>query len=97
MRNAWIGGVDWAAMGAMLSGLATAAVAVLTVLVVCENRKLRKAGNSPRVVAHFELHRDGTGGLNLALSNVGTGPAFDVSFEFEREPGDFENYEIILK
>jgi hypothetical protein len=48
------------------------------------------------VVAHFEMHPDGTGGLNMALSNVGTGPAFDVSFSFERKAGDFENYNIIV-
>lgn len=92
----WGYSIDWAATGAMLSGLATAAVAVLTFFLICENRQLRKAGNSPRVVAHFELHPDGNGGLNLALSNVGTGPAFDVSFVFEYEEYDFESYDIIV-
>lgn len=96
MISAWVNSIDWAATGAMLSGLATAAVAVLTVLVVYENRQLRRAGNSPNVVAHFEFHPDGAGGLNLALSNVGTGPAFDVLFVFEYEADDFENYSIIV-
>jgi hypothetical protein len=86
-----------AAFGTFVSGVSTFAVAILTFLLIRENRLLRKAGNSPRVVAHFEAHPDGTGGLNVALTNVGTGPAFDVSFEFVAEPADFENYDIIFK
>lgn len=92
----WFAGIDWSATGAMIGGLSTLVVAILTIVLINENRLLRKAGNSPRVVAHFELHPDGTGGLNMALSNVGTGPAFDVSFSFERESGDFENYRVIV-
>lgn len=92
----WFAAIDWSATGSMIGGLSTSVVAVLTIRLIRENRLLRKAGDSPKVVAHFELHPDGNGGLNMALSNVGTGPAFDVSFSFEREAGDFENYKVIV-
>lgn len=92
----WFYHIDWSATGAMIGGFSTFLVAVLTVYLVKENRLLRKAGNSPKVVAHFELHPEGNGGLNIALSNVGTGPALDVSFSFEYDDEDFNNYNIIV-
>ncbi|GAB1576221.1 hypothetical protein [Bordetella petrii] len=94
--GSWFYAIDWAATGAMIGGLSTLVVAFLTFTLVRENKLLRKAGNSPRVVAHFEFHPDGNGGLNLALSNVGTGPAFDVSFSFEKDDRDFKNYSIVV-
>lgn len=94
--DSWFYAIDWAATGAMIGGLSTLVVASLTFTLVRENKLLRKAGNSPRVVAHFEFHPDGNGGLNLALSNVGTGPAFDVSFSFEKDDRDFKNYSIVV-
>lgn len=88
---------DWAAIGAVVGGVSTAVVAVLTWILIRENRLLRKAGSSPRVVASFEPHPAGNGALRLALSNVGTGPALDVSYSFEYEAGDFENFELLFK
>lgn len=93
--GSWFNYIDWSATGTMISGLSTLVVAALTVFLVRENKLLRKAGNSPRIVAHFEFHPDGNGGLNLALSNVGTGPALDVSFSFEYDDEDFKNYNIV--
>lgn len=92
----WFHPIDWSATGTMIGGLSTLAVAILTVLLIRENKLLRKAGSAPRVVAHFEFHPDGNGGLNLALSNVGTGAALDVSFSFEYDDEDFNNYNIIV-
>lgn len=88
---------DWAAIGAVVGGVSTAVVALLTWVLIQENRLIRKAGNSPRIVASFEPHPEGNGALKLALSNVGTGPALDVSYSFEYEDGDFENYDLLLK
>ena len=77
-----------------LSGLSTVAIAVLTFYLWKENKRLRRAGSDPLVVAHFETHPDGTGGVNLALSNIGTGPAFDVSFSLHADPQDFEDHRV---
>ena len=93
--GSWFSYIDWSATGTMIGGLSTLVVAVLTIFLVRENRLLRKAGNSPRIVAHFEVHPDGNGGLNLALSNVGTGPALDVSFSFEYDDEDFKKPNIL--
>lgn len=80
----------------ILSGLSTVAIAILTVFLYLENRLLRMAGSEPQLVAYFEPHPDGTGGLNFTIANVGTGPARDVYFEFKGEPDSFSSYNLIL-
>lgn len=87
--------IDWSATGAMIGGVSTFVVAVLTFSLIRENKLLRRAGNSPLVVAHFETHPDGNGAVNLVFSNVGTGPAFDVAYSFEQQ--DFNNYDLIFR
>ncbi|MEZ2625211.1 hypothetical protein ACBP82_12655 [Paenalcaligenes hominis] len=47
---------------------------MLTYYLWRENRALRKVGSEPRLVAYYEPHPDGTGGLNIAIANVGLGP-----------------------
>jgi len=81
----------------MISGLSTLVVALLTYVLIKENKLLRKAGNSPLLVAHFETHPDGNGAVLLAFSNVGTGPALDVSYEIDCDQGDFDNYDVIFR
>ncbi|MEJ7866573.1 hypothetical protein BRN76_12445 [Xanthomonas oryzae pv. oryzae] len=88
---------DWAVIGTAVGGFSTMIYTGFTYALLRENRALRKAGRSPQVVAHFEQHPDGNGALQLAFSNVGTGPALDVCYSFEREAGDFENYHILFK
>lgn len=80
----------------ILSGFSTVAIAILTVFLYRENRLLRMAGSEPQLVAYFEPHPDGTGGLNIAIANVGTGPARDVYFEFKEESESFSSYNLIL-
>ena len=53
MIGEWFSSIDWSATGGMIGGISTLVVAVLTYVLVRENRLLRKAGNSPLVVAHF--------------------------------------------
>lgn len=80
----------------ILSGLSTVAIAVLTVFLWRENRLLRKAGSEPRLVAYFEPHPDGTGGLNITVANVGTGPARDVYIQIKGDELTFANYDLIF-
>lgn len=80
----------------ILSGFSTVAIAILTVFLWRENRLLRKAGSEPNVVAYFEPHPDGTGGLNISIANVGTGPARNVYFQFLGEEDHFSRYNLIL-
>ncbi|MGY0559863.1 hypothetical protein ACW7G2_03960 [Luteimonas sp. A277] len=97
MIGEWFVNIDWVATGGMVGGLSTFTVALLTCILIKENKLLRKAGNSPLVVAHFETHPDGNGAVLLAFSNVGTGPALDVSYKIECDQNDFDNYEIIIR
>ncbi|WP_194757455.1 hypothetical protein [Aliidiomarina indica] len=80
----------------ILSGFSTVAIAILTVFLWRENRLLRKAGSEPNLVAYFEPHPDGTGGLNISIANVGTGPARNVYFQFLGESEHFTRYDLIL-
>jgi len=78
------------------SGFSTFVIAVLTLFLWRENRALRKAGSEPRVVAYFEPHPDGTGGLNIAIANIGTGPARNVSFTIQGDANEFKRFDLIL-
>lgn len=80
----------------ILSGFSTVVIAILTVFLWRENRLLRKAGSEPNLVAYFEPHPDGTGGLNISIANVGTGPARNVYFQFLGESEHFRRYNLIL-
>lgn len=88
--------VQIAKLADILSGFSTVVIALLTLLLLRENKALRRAGSEPKVVAYFEPHPDGTGGLNIAISNIGTGPARDVSLSFEAEKGEFERYNLVM-
>lgn len=83
-------------IAAILSGFSTVIIAILTVFLWRENRLLRKAGSEPNLVAYFEPHPDGTGGLNISIANVGTGPARNVYFQFLGGATHFSRYNLIL-
>lgn len=87
-------GLDY--MATVLSGFSTVVIALLTVFLWRENRLLRKAGSKPSLVAYFEPHPDGTGGLNISIANVGSGPARNVYFQFIGESESFASYDLIL-
>lgn len=80
----------------ILSGFSTVVIAILTIFLWRENRLLRKAGSEPNLVAYFEPHPNGTGGLNISIANVGTGPARNVYFQFLGESEQFTRYNLIL-
>lgn len=80
----------------ILSGFSTVVIALLTIFLWRENRLLRKAGSEPNLVAYFEQHPDGTGGLNITIANIGTGPARNVYFQFLGKSENFTKYDLIL-
>lgn len=86
----------WKDLSTVLSGFSTLVIASLTLFLWRENRLLRKVGSDPQLIAYYEPHPDGTGGLNIAISNVGKGPAKDVYFQFEGDPENFEKYDLVL-
>ncbi len=80
----------------ILSGFSTVVIAIITVFLWRENRLLRKAGSEPKLVAYFEPHPDGTGGMNISIVNVGKGPARNVYFQFMEGAEYFPHYNLIL-
>lgn len=83
-------------LATILSGFSTVVISILTAFLWRENRLLRQAGSEPSLVAYFEPHPDGTGGLNISIANIGTGPARNVYFKFLDEQENFARYNLIL-
>lgn len=78
------------------SGFSTVVIALLTFFLLRENSLLRKSGSNPKLVAYFEPHQDGTGGLNIAIANVGTGAAQNVFIQFCGDQDTFNRYDLIM-
>ncbi len=97
--------IDWlnsnanavTAFSAGVTAFATGALAVLTWILAQENRKLRKAGTEPKVVAYLTTHPVGHNVINFVLANIGQGPALDVWFELIYDEEDFKAYGVRLQ
>ena len=86
----------WVATATVVSAIATATIAVLTYLLICENRKLRKAGKEPQVIAYLVPHVDGNGAVNIVFANVGMGLAKDVVFRIDCDHEDFNSHHVLM-
>lgn len=75
----------------------TFALAILTGMLAVENRKLRRAGTDPQIVAYLVPHPDGNGAINFVLANIGQGPARNVQFDLEYDETDFIQHEVWLQ
>ena len=80
----------------LVTAVATAILAIITILLWLENRSLRKAGSKPEVIAYLAPHKNGTGAVCLVIANVGNGPAFDVSISIDCDRSDFRSHNVIL-
>jgi hypothetical protein len=79
-----------------ITALATVVIAGLTLILANENRRLRKAGTEPEVVAYLLPHPDGNGGVNFILANIGQGSARNIRFELEYDADDFLSHGVLL-
>lgn len=68
--------------------LSTVVYAVLTALLVIETRQMRSAQTEPKIVAFVEPREEFINFAHLYFENVGSGPAFDISFEFSAHEDD---------
>ncbi|NVK22777.1 MAG: hypothetical protein HWD86_09685 [Kangiellaceae bacterium] len=68
--------------------LSTVVYAVLTALLVKETRQMRRAQTEPKLVAFVEPREEFINFAHLYFENVGSGPAFDVSFELSANKDD---------
>jgi hypothetical protein len=80
----------------LITAIATVFIAWLTLELMKENRRLRKAGTEPEVIAYLLPHPDGHGGINFILANIGQGPARNVRFELEYDKDDFSSHGVLL-
>jgi len=69
-------------LAAAVSAFMAIVVACLTVALAKDNRRLRKAGTEPEVVAYLLPDQRYLNLLNLVVANVGRGPARNVALEF---------------
>jgi hypothetical protein len=69
-------------LAAAVSALMAIVVAFLTSTLATDNRRLRKAGTEPEVVAYLLPDQRHISLLNLVVANVGRGPARNVELEF---------------
>lgn len=80
----------------LITAFSTAAIAILTVVLWLENRTLRRAGAEPEVAVYLLPHPDGHGGVNFVISNLGRGPAFNVTYKFLYEEDDFKSHHAMI-
>lgn len=75
-----------------ITAFSTLAIAGLTAFLACENRKLRLAGSDPEIAVYLLPNPNGDGSVNFVISNIGRGPAFNVTYNFLYEEDDFRNH-----
>jgi hypothetical protein len=96
--NRLLVGLEWVNGNAsLISALATVAIAWLTFSLAGENRKLRKAGQTPQVVAYLIPHPDGNGAVNIVFANIGLGLAKEVVFNIICDEDDFNAHRVVMK
>ena len=66
-------------------------------MLILENRRLRKAGTEPEVIAYLAPDSQHHTPLNFVLANVGRGPARNVSFSFDANTEDLEIHNVDLR
>lgn len=75
MEENFLSSADW------VTAVATFFIAILTACLAYDSWKLRRGGINPLVVAYLRPHETHYNLLQLHISNIGSGPAFDVRFK----------------
>jgi hypothetical protein len=76
------------AFSGLISAVATVVIVGLTFYLALENRRLRKIGSEPEVIAYIKPSPHEFIAIEMVFANVGNGPAKNVCVSFE---ADFEN------
>ncbi len=88
--------IDLTLIFSAIVALSTIFYTVLTVVLVLETRQLRYAQTEPKLVAFVEPREEFLQFAHLYISNVGAGPAFNVSVELKAESND-SGAELLIK
>ncbi len=82
--------LDWIQQyNGAITAVTAVIVAWLTAVLAIENRRLRRAGTEPDVVAYLLPDQRHLNLLHLVVANVGRGPARNVAIELDADPADF--------
>lgn len=65
-------------VGTVFIAVGSVSSALITFFLIRENKKLRKAETQPKVVAFLQFEEHVYGALNIAIKNIGKGPAINV-------------------
>lgn len=84
------------AISTVVTAAATVILTWLTGSMVGENRRLRKAGTEPELVAYLLPDERTKILLNFVLANIGQGPARNVMFSFIGDEENFKKHEVRL-
>src|SRR4051794_28773146 len=85
------------AISTVVTAVATVVMAWLNGTLVRENRRLRKAGTEPEVVAYLLPDRHMKILLNFVLANIGQGSARNVTFSFVCDQDDFSKHNVEIR
>lgn len=99
----WLAGNQVTGFAALVSAVATVVLAITTIVyawhtsqLADENRRLRKAGSDPQVVAYLTINPRVSIALDFVLANVGRGPAKNVRCQVIAGD-DFAEREVLLR
>lgn len=70
--------------------IATVVTAWLNARLVSETRKMREAQTEPHVQVTYKVRDEWINLLDVAIRNIGLGPAYEISFELSSESGGGE-------
>lgn len=82
------------AVATVVLTMTTVVYAWLTGVLAVENRRLRRAGTEPLVIAYLFPDARHINILHLVIANVGRGPAQNLAIEFEADVEDFAAHKI---
>jgi hypothetical protein len=75
--------------------VATVVTAWLNARLVSETRRMREAQTEPHIQVTYKIREEWISLLDVAIRNIGLGPAYDISFELRAETDDEERNDLI--
>jgi len=88
-------------MHLLINSLSTFVIAVATVVMVWlswgvlrENKRLRRIGSEPEVVAYLTTNKYHNTLVDFVLANIGKGAAKNIEFVFDCDEGDFRSHGV---
>jgi hypothetical protein len=75
--------------------IATVVTAWLNARLVSETRKMREAQTEPHIQVTYKIRDEWINLLDVAIRNIGLGPAYDISFELRAESSGEDKNDLV--